>query len=593
MTSSGSFNTTGYQGRYLTFEWYVQSQDIVSNTTVIAWSLKGAGNAESSYYYTQNIKVTINGATVYNKPKSEGQVVLYNGTVVATGTYTFTHNAEGNYSFSAYAEAGIYTWAVNCTGSESFSLPQIPRVSVPTLSANSVYFGSNITIYTNRKASSFTHHLYYSINGDDEVAITDGIGASYTWTVPYDLMSNIPSGTSATIMFRLYTFNGGTNIGNNTISFTANAPNNSTTKPEVSMALSPVSSLASAFSGLYIQGKTKVKAALSAIGKYDASIESYSMTAEGVSYGSADSYTSGFLSQYGSITVTGYATDSRNFTGNTSEAITVIAYSKPSISARAYRCDASGNKSDTGTYLKISATRSYAKVMSGSTQKNFCLIRFRYKASGAASYSAWTTILAKDSLSSDSVTTSALLSGALSVASSYSVQVQAVDDIGETALTEMHIATETVHTHKAKNSLGLGKYSEKENTLDMGWDIELNGNKVLNNGVEAYFPASRLAGGLYTSGFTIASGASKRFRINAAFLMYGRMNANASAMAVYGLSAYSEYRYPVIAELNAGTNITVSSGGDNSAGWYVEVTNNSATTASLYLIGSGIPNYLN
>lgn len=595
MTSSGSFNTTGYQGRYLTFEWYVQSQDIVSNTTVIAWSLKGAGNAESSYYYTQNIKVTINGATVYNKPKSEGQVVLYNGTVVATGTYTFTHNAEGNYSFSAYAEAGIYTWAVNCTGSESFSLPQIPRASKPTLSANSVNFGSDITVNTNRISSSFTHALYYSINGGAEAKITDGIGASYKWTVPYSLMSNIPNAKSATITLKLYTYNGSTNVGNSTASFTANVPDNSTTKPSVSLnSLLPVSGLPSKFSSLYVQGKSKVQANISSSGKYGATIKSCVMTVDGVSYGEKQSYTSGYLTSYGEKTVTITATDSRGLSNSVSQKISVIAYSVPKINvSTCRRCDANGNLSDSGTYLKIVAQRTYSKVMSGNTQNNFCLIRYRYKASASSSYSAWTTILARDSLSSDMVSTGALLGGVLAVSASYQVQIQALDDIGEYGETTINIETETVHTHKAPKGIGFGKYSEVENALDMGWNIELNDNDIYKNGVKAFFPASNLVGGLYTSGFTIVSGATKRFRINAQLLMYGRVNATTTAMAVYGFGAYNEYRPPTVAVLSTGTNITVASSGNNTDGWQIEVTNSSATTASFYLIGNGVPNYLN
>lgn len=496
MATSGSFATAYYKHLCMQVSWLIKSQSIENNTTTLSWTLKGLRDDTATGYITcGGFKVVIDGTTVYSK-STDYRVDVYNGTVVASGEITIAHDAEGKKSFTGYVEAGIYYHSVNSSGSGTFTLTDIPRVSVPTLSASSVNFGSAITVYTNRKSSSFTHHLYYSVNGGAEVGITPDIGTSFTWTVPYDLISKIAaSDKKATIMFRLYTFNGETNIGNNTISFTATVPDNSTTKPTVSMMLSPVGSLPSAFSGLYIQGKTKVKATLSATGKYGATIKSYSMSAEGGSYGSKENYTSGLLMQYGTRSITGYATDSRDFTGNTSQSITVIAYSKPTISAQAYRCDANGNKSSTGTYLRISATRSYAKVMSGSTQKNFCLIRYRYKLTSASSYSAWTTILAGNSTSSDSVTTGALLSGVLSVSSSYLVQIQALDDIGEYAETTITISTEAIHTHKTKNGLGLGKYSEKENTLDMGWGIELNGNDIYKNGVKAFAPHGYGLGG--------------------------------------------------------------------------------------------------
>ena len=124
MASSGSFNTSGYSGRYLTFNWSVASQNIANNQTTINWNLKGAGGPTNNYYKAGNFAVVIDGATVY---ASATRINLYNGTLVASGSYTINHNADGNRSFSASAQAGIYTVAVNCSGSGSWALPQIPR----------------------------------------------------------------------------------------------------------------------------------------------------------------------------------------------------------------------------------------------------------------------------------------------------------------------------------------------------------------------------------------------------------------------------------------------------------------------------------
>lgn len=475
MATSGSFNTTGYQGRYLTFEWSVRNQSDVSNHTVIDWTLKGGGDAVSSWYYAQNIKLTINGVTVFSKSIDEGQIQLYKGTIVASGSATLPHDAEGNRSFSAYAEAGIYNWDVNCTGSGTFTLPRILRASVPTLSASSVNFGSSITVYTNRKSTSFTHHLYYSVNGGAEVGIVPDIGNSFTWTVPYDLMSGIPSNAkSAKIMFRLYTFSGENNIGNNTVEFTATVPANDATLPTVSMTLSPVNSLPDAFAGLYIQGKSKVKAALSATGKYGATISSYNLSVDGYNFGAGYAYTSDYLSKYGNLTVIGYATDSRENTGSKSENIEVIPYSSPKIQdVNVIRCDSAGNPLDSGTYLNIVAKRSYSKVVSGNIQKNFCEIRYRYKAAAAEDYSAWVTILARDTIESDEVVTGALLGGALSAQVTYIVQVQAIDDIGDSAYTEITVPTAKVYWHRdgARRSLTFGGYVEEDNTFAIAEDI--------------------------------------------------------------------------------------------------------------------------
>lgn len=244
-------------------------------------------------------------------------------------------------------------------------------------------------------------------------------------------------------------------------------------QPTVDMTLTPVSTLPNAFSGLYIQGKTKVKATLSAEGKYGATIKSLRMKVEGVYYDASDDYTSDYLTQYGSIEVSGYATDSRAVVGSTTKAITVIGYSAPRLLAVSgesdvvvARCDKNGNLSDSGTYLVIKAKRSYSKVVSGGTQRNFCKIQYRYKAEGGA-YSDWTTILAANSLASDEIRTGALLNGTLSDQASYVVQVQAIDDIGEYVRSTFTISTGKVYMHRdgKRRSMTFGGYVEEDNTF--------------------------------------------------------------------------------------------------------------------------------
>lgn len=498
MATNGSFNTPSYMDLSIKFEWSVKSQSVDNNSTVISWLIRGDRPSNITGMLTcGNFTVTINGATVYSTGRYD-RVDVYNKTVIATGEATIPHNADGTKTFGVSIQAAIYYGEVNNSGSAQFTLPQIARASKPTLSANSVNFGSAITINTNRMSSSFTHALYYSLNDGAEAKIADGIDASHKWTVPYSLMSNIPNDKSATITLVLYTYNGSSVVGENTASFTANVPDNSTTKPSVTLnSLLPVSGLPSKFSSLYVQGKSKVQANISSSGKYGATIKSCVMTVDGVSYGEKQSYTSGYLTSYGEKTVTITATDSRGLSNSVSQEINVIAYGVPKINvSTCRRCDANGNLSDSGTYLKIVAQRTYSKVMSGNTQNNFCLIRYRYKASASTSYSAWTTILARDSLSSDMVSTGALLGGVLAVSTSYQVQIQALDDVGEYSETTINIETETVHTHKAPKGIGFGKYSEVENALDMGWNIELNDNDIYKNGVKAFAPDGYGLGGV-------------------------------------------------------------------------------------------------
>lgn len=373
------------------------------------------------------------------------------------------------------------------TASITATLPLIPSASTITSAAN-VTLGDKCSVKWTPKSASFRYKLKFSIS--DWSYTTGAIHPNKTteyiysgYSIPLDVAKKIPNSKTGTMTVTLYSYSdsGATSqIGSaDSKTFTITVPDNASTKPAISMTLSPVSSLPSAFSGLYIQGMTKVKATLSATGQYGADIASYSMKVDGSSYGSGSQYTSAYLSTSGGKTVYGYATDKRGFTGETSKTITVIPYSDPKLEGvSAVRCDGNGTPSDNGTYLKITAKRSYSPVVSSNTQKNFCEIRYRYAADG--SYGSWVTILAKNSLSSDAVTTQALLNGSLSTQASYTVQVRAIDDVGRYSDAFISIPTAKVYWHRdgANNALGLGKYNERKNAIDSAWDFFMNSHKI-------------------------------------------------------------------------------------------------------------------
>lgn len=486
MASSGSFKTGNYEGRYLVFAWEVSSQSTENNKTKISWSLKGAGEASAGWYYAQNIKAIIAGETVFNdytNPSGGDQLKLYNGTTVATGTYTFTHDSNGEKSFSASVEAGIYNWAVNCKGSDSWDLPTIARASTLTSAAN-VTLGNACSVKWTPKSTSFWYKLKFSM-GDWSYttgAIHPETTSAYTYTgytIPLEAAKQIPSKTSGSMTVALYTYSDSgckKQVGDaSSKTFTVTVPNNSSTKPSISIDnLSPVSSLGSAFDGLYVQGKSKVKAEFTGSGKYGATISKYTMTVDGKSYGSSQNYTSNYLSNYGQFAVKISVEDSRGFTNSATKNITVIPYSIPKVDALiCQRCDADGNLDDSGTYLKIKATRNYSKVMSGDVQSNYCLIRYRYKAQSATSYSTWTPILEKTDLSSDTVETDALLSGSLNAKTSYIVQIGVLDDVGGSAYVSTNVSTESVYCHRdgARKSYAFGGYVEDDNTFSTAEDI--------------------------------------------------------------------------------------------------------------------------
>lgn len=475
--------------------WSSVANNDTNKSTVTAALYYKRNNTGFKTYGTGTFSITINGTKT---TETKTLTITESAWVKAVeATVTVSHNSNGSKSITISASGSIPDTTLTSTSvSGTANLDTIPRAStIDLLSCNTSYFTGTFTFKYTPQSNSFYNRCNIALNIDGTYTAVKTINlgqkaaSQQTGTVTLSeselstIYNKLPSAKKGTLRFtfRTYSDSGYStqvgDAGNKEITLTI--PNTTATQPTATMTLTPVSSLASPFNSLYIKGKSKVKATLaSGAGKYGASIVSYNITVEGKSGGTP--YTSGYLMKPGDVTVKGTVTDSRGYSRTYTNTITVIDYSVPQIipistenEVIAARCNSSGALTENGTYLKIKARRSFSKVVSSGVQKNFCSIRYRYKAEGG-SYSSWAVILAT-SAGGDEVVTGALLGGALSTTSSYIVQVQAIDDIGESATTTISVPTEKVYMHRAGsiNSLGIGKYAEEENTVDIAEDITL------------------------------------------------------------------------------------------------------------------------
>lgn len=179
MATNGSITTNSSYSRSLTFNWWVNRQDIAGNYTDIGWNLVGSGGDSNSYVVSGNFNVWVAGSNLYS---SSNRINLYNGTVVASGTHRLYHDNNGNCNFDAYIEAGIWTVAVNCTASGSWSLPQIPRyaTSKQTLSSK-----TETSITMNWSSDNTVDYIWYSKDNGSTwtgINVTDGKSGTYEIT---------------------------------------------------------------------------------------------------------------------------------------------------------------------------------------------------------------------------------------------------------------------------------------------------------------------------------------------------------------------------------------------------------------------------
>ena len=459
----------------------------------ILWQSTQTGESWNGYTRTAKYYVSINGGAETEYLVSYTLPQNATATIVDT-TITVNHKSDGDGSVKVrtWMDTGISVGVV--TQTKNLDLTTIARAStIDALTCNTAYFNGTMTYKYTPKSSSFYNRCNIALNIDGVYTAVKTINlgqkaaSQQTATVTLTeselstIYNKLPSAKKGTLRFTFRTYSDSgysTQVGDAGYKeVTLTIPNIDATQPTATMTLTPVSSLSSPFNTLYIKGKSKVTVALTGgEGKYGATIKSYSVSVAGK--GGTPPYTSGYLVNPGSVTIKGTVTDSRGYSRTYTSTITVVDYSVPQIipisgesEVIAARCDSSGNLSETGTYLKIKAKRSYSKVYVSGANKNLCYIRYRYKKEGG-SFSSWTTILATTT-TSDEIVTGALLSGALSVTSSYVVEIQALDSIGEVGTTDLSLPTERVYMHEAGsiNSLGIGKYAEEENTVDIAEDI--------------------------------------------------------------------------------------------------------------------------
>lgn len=337
MASSGSFNTTGYQGRYLTFSWSVSSQSVANNTTTISWTLKGAGNAQSNWYRAGNFKVVINGSTVYS---SSTRIQLYDGTLVASGNYTMTHDTAGNKTFSASAEAGIYTVAVNCSGSGSFTLPQIARAAKITAAPNFTDIQNPTINYQNSAGNSVSSlQACISLTGStDDISYRDipKTGTSYTFQLTEAernvLRAATPNSNALSVIFYIKTIISGQNYyetATRTMTIVDAAPTmgNPTYQDSNSTTVAITEN-----NQKIIQKHSSLTIAIpAATAQKYSTISKYQVTINGVTreQAAAGNMSWGILDVSSNITATVKAIDSRGNSATKSLQITVEAWQQP------------------------------------------------------------------------------------------------------------------------------------------------------------------------------------------------------------------------------------------------------------------------
>lgn len=463
MANRGSFNTSKYDGAYLTFNWSVDSQDIVNNQTTINWNLTGAGIASGYWYMAGNFKVVINGVIVY---QSANRIKLYTGTVVAQGKLTIPHDSYGSKNFSASAEAGIYYTAVNVNGSGNWDLPSIPRKALITKVFNFADTEQPKFQYSNPAGDS-VNSLQACISFDGSTAniayrdVPKG-NQSYTFSLTdseRDSIRQAVIGQSGTLYFILKTvINGSTYLDSKTVVCTINDAS-----PTFDCSYYDTNSKTVAITEnnqKIIQNNSTLRIEISnAEAKKYASLKSVSVNLNGANYSGVFSGKSavvdvGTVNISYDINASVTVFDSRGNSTTKSLAIVIEYWQLPTAVINIRR--------DSNYYsdCKITVSADYSLL----DDKNTVAIKYRLKRSDSSAWSDYTSL--------ENYATGQFIADN---AYKWTVQVEVSDKLGSTTYNvDLAKGVPIIYFDRQKQSVGVNCFPKNEGSL------EVNGKTIFD-----------------------------------------------------------------------------------------------------------------
>lgn len=476
MSTSGTFKTSTYESACLQFDWSLKSQSTANNQSVISWTLKGAGIKSGYWYMAGPFKCTVNGTVVY---QSSTRIKLYTGTLVASGELAIGHDTNGSKSFSAYAECAIYTSAVNCKGSDSWSLPDIGRASQPSLNTwpnNSPNFniGDTIVVHMNRKSSVFTHTVVlklgsysYTIGTD----VTDNISLD-TDRIASNLYAQMPDSNSMTGEIVVTTYSGSTEIGTSSCAIIAHVVNSNPTF-DVSYEDSNSKTVAITENNQYIiRNNSTLKISVgNAQALNSATLKSITADVNGNAYtgtlnGSTGTINVGAINVSYDTEVTVKIVDSRGNAGQKKITVLVYDWTLPSAIIKLNR------KSNYYSESILNVNANYSSI----GEKNSVTIKYRIKKVANGTFSTYTTI-------QDNTDTNFTADNEFE----WDVQVNVADKLGNTTYNLiLPKGIPIAYADIKKYSFGVNCFPKHDNSLEV--------NGVCLSGQVLYSSASGTAG---------------------------------------------------------------------------------------------------
>ena len=480
MATNGQINTNTLYDSYFWVKWSQSGdQDIANNRTLIAWS---CGVYCGHTFYQNAIKmspVSINGTEVYSGGTYSN--FAHDNYTLASGSMWIDHNSDGTKTFNVSSFTGwLYSNYNYSSGGGKFELSTIPREATITSASDFTDNGDPSITFSN-PAGFPIYYVWLEPNPPgNHRCIRYGIPdtGSYTWELTNaerDELRKCCTGQSCTIRIGICYYVGET-IQHHCIDRTFSVEETENTRPTVNLSVTINNELLpSKFEGLWVQGKSKANVSATADGKYGAQIMSYWANVDGKGYIYLP-FTSDVILHGGLVDIKASAKDNREFIGSASQQINVLEYSKPLViplssenAVLCYRSNALGEKDGKGTSVWAKAQKSFYSI----SGMNSCYLEYRSKLITAQwddKNHPWLPLYPQgDSMDEYND----FIPGYFDATKAYTIQIRAVDEIGEQDVKTFEIPTEDVALHLGKGgkNVSVGTYCDysEEHTFRSAW----------------------------------------------------------------------------------------------------------------------------
>lgn len=312
-------------------------QNIENNTSTINVQVQAwRNNSGYTTYGSGTCYCSIQGTQYSDSIVSSQKITQNSDTVLFNRDITVYHSNDGSCTLylSSYISHDVFS---SSEQSYNVVLPTIPRASQPTLSGTEFNIGDEITVYTNRVSSNFTHDVLLLLADGSYSTLQTGVTDSYVWQTGDMLYQQCPNSPTFSSSILVKTYNSGTEIGEKYVNFMARVTNSNPTCQSISYRQinETVASLVGNYTDIILTKSEILVTFSDAQAKNYAGIAKYYVQIGDKTFESTNSEFSVTDIQE-TKKIYGWVKDSRNFDSSASKAEVLLGniyeYSQPAIS---------------------------------------------------------------------------------------------------------------------------------------------------------------------------------------------------------------------------------------------------------------------